>query len=158
MAAPKSVVEPHKELRFTRAAQAQTFWISGAVFLALAVLLTVTWATGHPSFSWWMPLLPLAITGLFFRLALHCTRHAYLILTPLGVEIFPLRDPAKNLHLIYWTEVQGADFNESLTTLKIHHDQEKTSGVVLSLTPILETQRPLLKKAIEGRLAQSSPT
>jgi len=156
MAGPKTVVEPHKELRFTRAAQAQGFWILGAILLALAILLTITWAMGHPSFHWWMPLAPLALSILLIRFAIHCTRHAYIILTPLGVEIFPLRDPAKNLHLIYWTELQEADFNEDLTTMKLHRDAEKTSGVILSLKPILENQRPLLQSAIEGRMKEKA--
>ncbi len=156
MAGPKTVAEPHKELRFTRAAQAQGFWIVSAILIALAILLLTTWASGHPSFSWWMALPPIVIAALVIRFALHCTRHAYIILTPLGVEIFPLKNPESNLHLIYWTELVGADFNADLSILKLHRDAEKTSGVVLSLKPILEKQRPLLKSAIEGRLKETA--
>jgi|GEM_PF-597662 len=143
MAGPKSVVEPHKELRFTRASQAQTFWVIGAIFGVLTVLLLANWLSGHPSFSWWMGLISLGVAAIFVRFAIQCTRHAYLILTPLGVEIFPLRKPEINLHLIYWTELADADFDEELTTLKLHYDAEKSAGVVLSLKPILEKQRPL---------------
>jgi len=156
MAGPKSVVEPHKELRFTRASQAQTFWVIGAIFGVLTVLLLANWLSGHPSFSWWMGLISLGVAAIFVRFAIQCTRHAYLILTPLGVEIFPLRKPEINLHLIYWTELADADFDEELTTLKLHYDAEKSAGVVLSLKPILEKQRPLLKKAIEGRLKENA--
>jgi len=154
MAGPKTVAEPHKELRFTRANQALAFWIIGAILIAVSVFLGLTWAMGHPSFSWWMALPSLALAALSIHLAIHCTRHAYIILTPLGVEIFPLRNAAENLHLIYWTELHGADFNADLTLLKLHHDAEKSSGVVLSLKPILEKQRPLLQSAIEGRLKE----
>lgn len=156
MAAPKDVAEPHKELRFTRAEQAQGFIVIAAVAFAFALLLTVTWLMGHPSFTWWMPLPFLALSIFLARLATRCARHAYLILTPMGVEIFPLLKPEKNLNLVYWTQLEAAEFNEELTTLKLHYNEEKTAGVILSLKPILIKKRPLLKKALEGRLAEKT--
>ncbi|MDA8974962.1 hypothetical protein N9F50_00085 [Akkermansiaceae bacterium] len=152
MASPKNVAEPHKELRFTRAGQAQGFYIAGAVFIALTTFILITWLMGHPSFRWWMLPLPAAISYGLIHLALHCTRHAYLILTPLGVEVFPLWKPEKNLLLIYWTEIQSAEVENHL--LKLHRNQEKTSGVVISIKPILEYHRPLLTKAIKGRMTE----
>lgn len=154
MSAPKEVAEPHKELRFTRAGQAQTFIVVAAVALALALLLAVTWLMGHPNFHWWMPLIPVALAVFLIRLAARCARHAYLILTPMGIEIFPLFKAEKNLNLVYWTQLEDADFDEELTTLKLHYNEKKTAGVILSLGPILEKKRPLLKKALEGRLAE----
>ncbi|MDB4754814.1 hypothetical protein OAF84_06000, partial [Akkermansiaceae bacterium] len=107
-------------------------------------------------FRWWMPLPFLVLAWLLARVALHCTRHAYIILTPMGIEIFPLLKPEKNLNLIYWTELDHADFSEDLTLAKLHRDAEESSGAVLSLKPILAKQRPLLKKALEGRLAEKA--
>ena len=152
MAAPKDVAEPHKELRFTRAGQAQTFIIAAAVVFAFALLLAVTWLMGHPSFHWWMPLIPLALSILLTRFAARCARHAYIILTPLGVEIFPLLKPEKNLNLIYWNQIEGHHFDEDHDLLKLHFNAEETNGIILSLKPILEKKRPLLKTALEGRL------
>ena len=154
MAAPQEVAEPHKELRFTRAAQAQAFIVIAAVAFAFALLIGITSFMGHPSFLWWMPLPFLLVAGILTRLSTRCARHAYIILTPLGVEVFPLFKPEKNLNLIYWSQLDDAGFDEELTTLKLHFNKEKTAGVVLSLGPILAKKRPLLKKALEGRLQQ----
>lgn len=152
MASPKNVAEPHKELRFTRAGQAQGFYITGAVFITLTVFILITWLMGHPSFRCWMLAPPAAISFGFIHLALHCTRHAYLILTPLGVEVFPLWKPEKNLLLIYWTEIESAEIEDS--RLKLHRNQQKTSGVVISIKPILKCHRALLAKAIRGRMTE----
>ena len=156
MAAPKTVAEPHKELRFTRAGQAQGMFIAATVAFAFALLTAITWLIGHPDFHWWTPLPFLILAWVLARIALHCTRHAYIILTPMGVEIFPLLKPEKNLNLIYWTELDHADFNEDLTLAKLHRNAQESSGAVLSLKPILAKQRPFLKKALEGRLAEKT--
>lgn len=156
MASPKDVAEPHKELRFTRSAQAQGFFVAAAVAFAFALIIAVTALMGHPNFSWWMPLPFLLISGLLFRFSARCARHAYLILTPLGIEIFPLIKPEKNLNLIYWTQLDSAEFDEHLTRLKLHFDKAQTGGVVLSLSPMETKQRLLLQKALEGRLAEKA--
>ena len=154
MAAPKSVAEPHKELRFTRLAQAQGFMVIAAVSFAFALLVAITAFMGHPSFRWWMPLPFLLVAFLIGRLAGRCARHAYLILTPLGIEIFPLFRPQDNLNQVYWTQIDHAEFDEELTTLKLHDNPEKNSGVVVSLKPIPLKNRSLLRKALLARLAE----
>ena len=157
MGNPKDVAEPHKELRFTRAGQAQGFYIAGATALAVSIFILITWLLGHPSFLWWMPLLPLAAAIALIKLALLCTRHAYLILTPLGVEVFPLWKPEKNLLLMYWTEITDAEIVDDEQILKLHRNTEKTSGVVVTLKPIHKNQWPLLRKAITGRMSENTP-
>jgi len=156
MAAPKKVAEPDKELRFTRIVQAQSFMIIAAVAFAFALLITITWLMGHPSFRWWMPLPFLAVVLFLGKLSGRCARHAYLILTPLGIEIFPLFKPEENLNLVYWSQIDDAGFDEELTTLKLHYNPEKTAGIILSLKPIPTKKRPLLKKALLARLAEPS--
>ncbi|MDA7517723.1 hypothetical protein OAE58_01290 [Akkermansiaceae bacterium] len=153
MASPKTLAEPHKEIRFTRSGQAQGFFIAGAVAVALALLLTVTWVMGHPSFHWWMPLPALVISFLLMRVGIRCSRHAYLIFTPMGVEVFPFFKPDKNLNLIYWNEIEDFEIHEKKETLTLHRDAKKTTGVIISLKPILAQQRDLLEKVLEGRLA-----
>ncbi|MGJ8697492.1 MAG: hypothetical protein ACSHYF_14335 [Verrucomicrobiaceae bacterium] len=152
MAGPKTVAEPHKELRFTRASQAQIFFVAAAVSISLTLIIGITAAMGHPSFHWWMTL-PCALTAFFLlRLAVRCTRHAFLILTPLGIEVFPFIKPEKNLRLIYWGEIAQAEINEDKKLLTLHHNADKTSGIVVSLKPLDASNIELLNKAIQGRL------
>jgi len=154
MAAPKKITEPHKELRFTRAGQAQGFIVIAAVSFAFFLLIGLTWFMGHPTFTWWMALPFLILSALLTRLSAYCARHAYLILTPLGMEIFPLIKPHKNLNLVYWAQIIDADFNEELTALKLHFNEDQTAGVILSLKAISAKKRLLLKRALESRLAE----
>ena len=154
MAAPKKIAEPHKELRFTRAGQAQGFIVIAAVSFAFFLLIGLTWFMGHPTFTWWMALPFLILSALLTRLSAYCARHAYLILTPLGMEIFPLIKPHKNLNLVYWAQIIDADFNEELSALKLHFNEDQTAGIILSLKAIPMKKRPLLRRALESRLAE----
>lgn len=147
---------PEKELRFTRSGQAAAFWVLAAVLAAMAITLLATAVyrdinplLPHPAWA----LLPLALSAGVARLALGLTRHAYLILTPLGIEIFPFFRPAEGMRLVAWQEVAAAEVNERLTRLTLHHNAEKSSGIHLSLTPIRADRRSLLARAVIGRLA-----
>jgi hypothetical protein len=147
------VAEPQKELRFTRAGQAVGFWIAAAVLIMAGLvffLLTPYRAENpelpHPAWG----LLPwLAAAGLA-RLAWRCTKHAYILLSPIGVEIFPLFRPAATMQVIPWQQIDSADIDAARLTL--HFSPEKTSGIHLSLSPIAKDRRELLAKAIRGRL------
>ena len=90
------------------------------------------------------------LTYLILRLGLRCTPHAYLILSPLGVEIFPFIKPEKNLQIIYWSEVADAELSKDTKRLIIHFNEEKKSGVVVSLNPIPVARRHLLEEAVLG--------
>lgn len=151
------VAEPHKEIRFTRAAQAVPFWIGAALCAALTILLLslATQRASNPALPhplW--ALIPLSLAYLFARTALHCTRHAYLILSPIGIEIFPLIRPAKNMRVIPWAQIDS--FESSTHLLTLHFDSDQSSGIHLSLSPIPPTRRDLLIQALQGRL--KSPT
>lgn len=152
---PGKLESPEKELRFTRSRQAVAFWMAAAICVAVAVTLLATSIyraeapeIPHPAWA----LLPL--TGAFFccRKAIHLTRHAYLILTPLGIEIFPFFKPADGMRLVTWQEIGAAEVDENLTVLTLHHDAARTSGIHLSLSPIQADRRSLLAKAVLGRL------
>ena len=125
-----------------------------AVSFAFFLLIGLTWFMGHPTFTWWMALPFLILSALLTRLSAYCARHAYLILTPLGMEIFPLIKPHKNLNLVYWAQINDADFNEELTALKLHFNEDQTAGIILSLKAISAKKRLLLKRALESRLAE----
>lgn len=150
------VAEPHKELRFTRAAQAVPFWILAAVAAAAAVTLFTVglYRPENPDLpaSGWA-IIPALICWASLRLAIHCTRRAYLILSPLGVEIFPFFRPVAGMRTVPWAEIHSVEVGKHLVTL--HFNAEQEAGVHLELSPIPKARRPLLAKALEGRLASA---
>jgi hypothetical protein len=153
-----AVAEPHKELRFTRAAQAVPFWIVAAVTAACSILIlsiSIHRAENpdlpHPAWA----ALPALICWASIRAALHCTRRAYLILSPLGVEIFPLFRPIQGMQMIPWSQIESAEIGDFLITL--HFDESQSSGIHLTLSPVPKSRRPLLAKALTERIKQSKP-
>ena len=156
----KAVAEPEKEIRFTRSAQATFFLILTVLCIVLCIsslfCIYVNWGPWHYDFkeNWWMSLLALIPALIFFRIAVHCIRHAYIILTPMGVEIFPLIKPQKNLQVIFWSDIDHVEIDRSL--LKIHYNAEETAGIILSLKPISKSNYPLLDKAILGRISRNN--
>ena len=151
---PKSVAEPHKELRFTRAGQARRLFLTAAVLTTGAVFLLAAAFTPGLEFPLWWSVLPLVPAAGLFLIAYRCVRHAYLILTPLGVELFPFRNPRENLQVLYWTEIAHAEVSEDHSLLILHFNEERTSGIKATLRPLAKAQRPLLARAIEGRMAE----
>ncbi|MFK7910531.1 MAG: hypothetical protein AB8F34_08000, partial [Akkermansiaceae bacterium] len=155
---PKSIAEPEKELRFTRAAQAPLFFaLSVLVFtatVAVFILSTQDWGMDDPVLDgwWWLCLPGLLLCYTLIRLGLRCTRHAYIILSPLGVEIFPFFKAKENLQVIYWSQVADAEFTPDAKNLVLHFTEEKKSGVIASLKPIPEARRHLLEEAVLGVL------
>ena len=87
------------------------------------------------------------------RVALHCTRRAYLILSPLGVEIFPFFRPVRGMQMIPWTQIHSVEVGNHFVTL--HFDAEQQAGIHLDLAPIPKPRRPLLGKALQGRIAKN---
>ncbi len=151
----RQVESPEKELRFTRSGQAPVFWLISAVSAAVAVTIGATSIyrdinpeLPHPA---WL-LVPLALALVAGRLAAGLTRHAYLILTPLGIEIFPLFRPASGMRLVVWQEIHSAEVDERAGRLTLHHDAERSSGIHLSLKPVRADRRELLAKAVLGRV------
>jgi hypothetical protein len=152
---PRPIQSPDKELRFTRSGQAPVFWLAAAVLagmaatlLACALYRDTNPQLPHPAWA----LLPLALAGLAARTAVRLTRHAYLILTPLGIEIFPFFRPARGLRLVTWQEIADAEIDAGLTLLTLHHDTARTSGLHLTLAPIRKDRRELLAKAVAVRV------
>jgi len=157
---PRPLQSPGKELRFTRSGQAPLFWVAAAVLASVTVTLlacapyrAVNPLLPHPAWA----LVPLALAGLAARSAVRLTRHAYLILTPLGIEIFPFFRPARFMRLVTWQEIAEAEIDADLTLLTLHHDLARTSGLHLSLAPIREDRRKLLAKAVAARVSKSAP-
>lgn len=155
------VAEPGNELRFTRAAQATGFWLAAAVLVSVAVTLLassvyrgVNPQLPHPAWA----LLPAVAAAFAIRTAVRLTRHAYVILSPVGVEIFPFLRPAANMRLIPWREIDSFEIDHTFTVLTLHHDAARTSGVHLSLKPIPADRRHLLAKALQRRIGEARPS
>jgi len=153
------IAAPEKELRFTRSGQAVWFWLGSLLLLASAVTIIIA-ASGriteperiHPAWS----IAPIVMAWFSAKLAVRLTRHAYLILTPIGIEIFPFIRPAQGMRLVGWGEIAEVEFDDKLHRLTLHYDSTHTSGIHLSLHPIRENLRPLLASAIAGRINNSS--
>ncbi|MGJ8672465.1 hypothetical protein [Rubritalea sp.] len=152
---PKALEESHKELRFTRSRQATLFFLlsvgCAAIAIASAVAMFSKWGPHDADFQKyiWFCLLPLIPSLIALRIGLHCIRHAYLLLTPMGIEIFPFWKAEKNLQVLFWQEIDSAQCDTK--QLALHRDPEKTSGVIVSLKPIAKQQISLLQKAINAR-------
>lgn len=158
MILPKAprVASPEQELRFTRSGQATWFWMGALACVAAAAIL---WTAGsgrkarpdriHP--LWAVP--PAVAAWIAARAALRMTRHAYLILTPLGIEIFPFFRPAAGMRMVSWGEIAAAETDDALATLTLHFNGERNSGIHLSLAPIRPGLRPLLAKAVLARVS-----
>lgn len=134
--------------------------MAGAMLTAAAVMVvaSASYRSVNPSLPhpmWALP--PLVLAWLSFRLAIRLTRHAYLILTPLGVEIFPFFRPAENMQMVSWNEIRDAEISADLTRLTLHFNLEKTAGIHLSLKPIGADRRPLLVQAMAGRVGKPGP-
>lgn len=147
------IQSPEKELRFTRSGQATMFWIGAAVFLVASISLLANGIERRESPAW--ALIPASLTWLCIRLALRMTKHAYLILTPMGIEIFPLFKAESSMQMVMWNEIDGAETDDALTGMTLHYNPEKTSGVHLSLRPIRKDRRALLAKAVSGRVSRA---
>jgi len=154
------VQSPDKELRFTRSGQAPVFGVLAAIFASVAITLLASaiYRTENPHVPhplW--ALIPLSLAIISARTAMRLTRHAYLIFTPLGVEIFPFFRPQTGMQLMVWQEIHDAEVSPDLTRLTLHRNAEKSSGIHLSLKPIRRDRRVLLAKAITGRLSPAQP-
>jgi hypothetical protein len=150
------VQSPDKELRFTRSGQAVVFWVSAAVLAAVAMTLLATAIyrdinpqLPHPAWA----LIPSGFALLALKFAVQLTKHAYLILTPLGVEIFPFFRPADGMRLVTWQEIDSAEVSPDKTLLTLHHDATKSSGIHLSLRPVRPDRRDFLIQAVLKRTA-----
>lgn len=154
----KAIAEPEKEIRFTRSAQATVFLVAAVLCCALCICTLfcafVNWGYTDYTFTnyWWVSLFPLIPAFILYRIGIHCIKHAYIILTPMGVELFPFWKPQKNLQVIFWSDIDHADVEGNL--LKLHNDAEETGGTIISLKPIIRNQHHLLARAINGRLAK----
>lgn len=158
---PRKPVHPEKELRFTRSHQAVPFWVIATVLACVSAALFIASSEYLNPLERRVRLVDsplwgflLVVPALFFAwVAVHLTRHAFLILTPLGIEIFPFWKPKRNLQVVYWAEIAKAEVSDDADLLVIRFAGEGDSRIIVSLDPIRLERRLLLKRALEGRMA-----
>lgn len=147
----KGVLNPEKELRFSRYNQAVLFLMIACVFFAVSLVFFIVRVGPDGGLSSWAAVcIPLPFCIALVCFAYRCLKHPYLILSPVGIEVFPFWKPVKGFQIITWGEIQLVEFDEVEKVLTLHFTKEKTAGIVLSLSPIQRKQRELLKTALEG--------
>lgn len=129
------------------------FWTLGLVLVLAAVGIGILswWQLRQPP-PWWAALIPAGGAALALGSAWRMTRHAYLLLSPVGVEIFPLWNPVRNFQLVPWSDIAGAEFTADGKWLILTLAGYEDSKIFLTLEPIRPEPRELLKKAVLGVL------
>jgi hypothetical protein len=152
------MTSPEKELRFTRARQAIVFWVLGIVLglTAAGVGVLSWWQLRHPP-SWWVALVPLALAAGALALAWRLTRHAYILLSPIGVELFPFWKPVDHFQLLPWSTIAGAEFSPDGRWLTLTLAGYEDVKVILTLDPIPRRTLPLLVRAVTGVMEKRPP-
>lgn len=144
---------PEKELRFTRSRQSVPFWLLGVVLALAALGLGIMWRENLSLWPpWWLALLPLAGSIGAFWLALRLTRHAYLLLSPVGVEIFPFFKPSGNFQLVTWGSIAEAEVSSDRRWLILTLAGYEDAKIILTLDPVDPRSRQLLIRAVTGVL------
>lgn len=153
---PKRLAEPEKELRFTRAGQATHFWTLALLLICTAaglLLLGTPWIHEWPDPflpSPFFSLIPLPFAALAAWWAIHLTRHAYILLTPVGLEIFPFFRPTKNFRVVLWQEIEHLELTPDERAVIV--SLVGGGKIFLATAPVAKPQRPLLKAAVEGAM------
>jgi hypothetical protein len=149
------IADPQKELRFTRSGQAVAFCVAGAIFCGVAATLLATayYRDTNPELphpAWAAPCFVFALVA--FIVARHLTKHAYLILTPMGLEVFPFFRPQTGMQVVFWQEISAAEIDPGEKLLTLHYNTEKSAGMHLSLSPVRKKLRSLLATAVIRRV------
>ncbi|MDB6136201.1 MAG: hypothetical protein JWM59_4444 [Verrucomicrobiales bacterium] len=144
---------PEKELRFTRSRQSVPFWLLGVLLALAAFGLGIMWRENLSLWPpWWLALLPLAGSIGAFWLALRLTRHAYVLLSPVGVEIFPFFKPSDNFQLVTWGSIAEAEVSSDQRWLTLTLAGYEDVKIILTLEPVDPRSRCLLIQAVTGVL------
>ena len=145
-----------QEIRFTRSGQAVHFVILALIFLCLGVGLYLVsldfWSVSQEPLlkqSWYgLLVLPFVIACLW--MAVRLSKHAYLIFSPVGIEIFPFFKPSTNMNVLLWNEVETVDFTEDGKMMRVRLLSEGDHQVFLSIAPLKSASQDLLKHTVTG--------
>ncbi len=139
------------EIRFTRSRQAIHFLAAGLLLLGASGVITVLWAMNiekRPSL-WWS-LIPLAPAIGCVWMARRLSKHAYLLFSAIGLEIFPFFRPASSMQLVSWGEIADARVTGDLDWLALSMAGYADRKILISLAPIARGTIPLLSRTVHG--------
>lgn len=146
------VSREQRELRFTRNAWALWLYFWG-VYLVLGMAMAVGMDI-RPRIPFWLEAAcwtgGVVLAVACFWLAVVCMRRAYVLLTPLGVEILPLWKPEKRMKVYPWYGI--GDWSPRLGGIVLL--MEDGSSEKINLFCMRERQRELLTTALTGRIMQ----
>lgn len=159
LAEAEKVLEPlngvpreQRELRFTRNAWALWLYFWG-VYLVLGMAMAAC-ITFRPHVPVWVEVVcwggGMLLAAACFWLAVVCMRRTYVLLTPLGVEVLPLRKPEKRMKVYPWYGIE--DWSPRLGGVVL--SMSDGSSVRINLLCMRARQRELLTTALTGRIMQ----
>ena len=147
-----------KEIRFTRSGQSVTFFLISIGLFAIGVgvyVLSVDfgWESQPPRLDspWWgLIALPFVVASGW--LGLHLAKHAYMIFSPVGIEVFPFYKPSDNMQVLYWSEVLDVDLTDDGKMLEVTllGEGEHRPKVIITTAPLSPNSRKLMTKTIAG--------
>jgi hypothetical protein len=138
------------ELRFTRSRQAVVMLAWGITFTLISVAFMATYYHNFHRQAWWWAVLPGIPAAVFYWLAWNHLRHPYLVLTRVGLEIYPFFLPARNMHLVLWQQIARADVSSTPPLLTLTRADQDDGKIFITLAPLQPQQCQLLARALEG--------
>ncbi len=138
------------ELRFTRSRQAVVMMAWGVAFWLISVAFMATYYHNFHRQAWWWIVVPAVPALVFCWLAWNHLRHPYLVLTRVGLEIYPFFLPARNMHLVLWQQIARADVSTTPPLLTLTRADQEDGKIFITLAPLQPRQRQLLARALEG--------
>lgn len=146
------VAREQRELRFTRNAWALWLYFWG-VYLVLGMAMAAC-MTFRPRIPFWVEAAcwtgGILLAAVCFWLAVVCMRRAYVLLTPLGVEILPLWKPEKRMKVYPWYGID--DWSPRLGGIVLLMSDGSSDRI--NLFCMRARQRELLTTALTGRIMQ----
>ncbi len=144
-----------QEIRFTRNAQAVPFFIAALGFLCLGFALFALswdiWVSLEPLLDKaWYGLLVLPFVAGAAWAGWHLAKHAYMIFSPVGIELFPFFFPSKNMQVLYWNEVKEIGLTKDDAMMEVTLLGEHENKVFVTTAPLTRASRALLKRTIHG--------
>ncbi len=119
-----------RELRFTRNRQAFGWMTLACTFFTTALFtafyITMVDDLYYTKVFYWYAALQLVVSGALFYYATYCLKHAYVILSPVGIDVLPIIYPSKRLKFIPWDSIYDISLSGAKTNLHLNSGKTVT--------------------------------